>query len=172
MFFVYNRTGNRLNTQLTIFHCLSVSRRLSTHRLIPTTLTSLLSLAHFHMTLYSRFFSSNSPAPATATAIPTLTSSASVSPAITHAPSRLQRVFPTAHDFHSNYPLLNYIPNMFETVLLSTIVLTVIMNVVVQLLVRGRIERPFIGLGIMNNSGKLCHLGLPNICLQALHVRR
>ena len=41
---------------------------------------------------------------------------------------------------------------MFETILLSTILLTVALNAIVQLLVRGRIERPFIGLGIINNS--------------------
>lgn len=49
---------------------------------------------------------------------------------------------------HVSYPLLNYIPNMFETFLISTILLTVLLNAVVQLLVRGRIERLFSGLGI------------------------
>ncbi len=58
----------------------------------------------------------------------------------------------TTNDFSTNYPLLNYLPNMFETILLSTILLTVALNAIVQLLVRGRIERPFIGLGIINNS--------------------
>ena len=45
------------------------------------------------------------------------------------------------------YPLLNYIPNIFETLLLGTIVLTVVLNSLVQLLVRGRVSHVLSGLG-------------------------
>ena len=46
------------------------------------------------------------------------------------------------------YPLLNYIPNIFETLLLGTILLTVFLNSLVQLLVRGRVDRVLSGLGV------------------------
>ena len=48
------------------------------------------------------------------------------------------------------YPLLNYVPNLFETALLGTIVLTVTVNTVAQLLVRGRVDRVLSGLGIFS----------------------
>ncbi|KAF5330562.1 hypothetical protein D9619_005258 [Psilocybe cf. subviscida] len=123
--------------QLTVFHLLSISKRLSTHRLIPTAITSFLSLLHFHGTLYSHF----RKAKLAAAMIPTATSETTTS-----ATSRPP--LPT----HVSYPLLNYIPNMFETFLISTILLTVLLNAVVQLLVRGRIERLFSGLGIGTGS--------------------
>ena len=62
----------------------------------------------------------------------------------------------------TTYPLLNYIPNIFETALLATILLTVILNTLVQILVRGRVERVFSGLGlglIMSSlQGQHCHV--------------
>jgi len=48
----------------------------------------------------------------------------------------------------TTYPLLNYIPNLFETILICTILLTVSLNVIVRLLVKGRVDRVFSGLGI------------------------
>ncbi|KAF8624121.1 hypothetical protein AX15_006030 [Amanita polypyramis BW_CC] len=149
--------------QLTIFHYLSISKRLSTHRLIPTTLTSLLSLAHFHTTLFSRLSRARSPTPDGLTILPiplTPTLSAPVPSAInTGVSPSSQSSHLSATELNSNYPLLNYIPNMFETMLLLTIVLTVALNTIVQLLVRGRIERPFIGLGIINNGSEHRSIG-------------
>ena len=52
------------------------------------------------------------------------------------------------------YSLLNYIPNIFETLLLGTILLTVVLNSLVQLLVRGRVDRVLSGLGV----GRGAHL--------------
>ncbi|KDR73721.1 hypothetical protein GALMADRAFT_100588 [Galerina marginata CBS 339.88] len=125
--------------QLTIFHILSISKRLSGHRLLPTALTSILSLAHFHGTLYSKlFFQSSSPSPS-------LTAAASITPTSTTA----QRLSPyLGRQSGVNYPLLNYIPNIFETLLICTILLTVFINAFVQLLVRGRVDRVLSGLGV------------------------
>ncbi|KAF9014146.1 hypothetical protein BDQ17DRAFT_1386668 [Cyathus striatus] len=84
--------------QLTIFHYLSVSKRLSSHpdgRPNPS---------------YHRYMSTQS------------------SP---------------------NYPLLNYIPNIFETMLILTILFSICLNALAQLLVRGRVERLLSGLGLM-----------------------
>ena len=136
-----------------MFHYLSISKRLSSHRLLPTTLTSVLSLLHFHTTLYSRLLSSKSASHAVLPSTSTPTSSTSITSATDiHASNGSPSGISTINDLSNNYPLLNYIPNMFETVLLSTILLTVALNAIVQLLVRGRIERPFIGLGIINHS--------------------
>ncbi|KAF8868869.1 hypothetical protein BD779DRAFT_824016 [Infundibulicybe gibba] len=103
--------------QLTILHALSATKPYSSHRLIPTALTSILSLAHFHGTLFSHYLSPSS--------------------------KTNQRT-----GFNYNYPWLNYIPNLFETMLIATILLTVCLNVIVQMLVKGRIERLFAGLGL------------------------
>lgn len=51
------------------------------------------------------------------------------------------------------FPFPNYIPNIFETLLILTILLTVTLNAIVQLLVRGRVDRVFIGLGISPAAG-------------------
>ncbi len=122
-----------------MFHVLSISKRLTSHRLIPTTLTSLLSLIHFHTTLYFHFAgTSNSVTPATTvTSIPTAKTTRR-----THAYLAV----------NASYPLLNYVPNLFETLLLSTIFLTVLINATAQLLVQGRIEQLFSGLGILSNG--------------------
>ncbi|KAM6500194.1 hypothetical protein JOM56_003208 [Amanita muscaria] len=140
--------------QLTIFHYLSISKRLSSHRLLPTTLTSLLSLVHFHMTIYHKYLLPANPISAATTVTatqPTATASLPI-PSATNTRAYSPSGFPSSYDFGLNYPLLNYIPNMFETALLSTILLTIGLNVTVQLLVRGRVERPFIGLGLNNGS--------------------
>ncbi|KAF8801639.1 hypothetical protein BYT27DRAFT_7114356 [Phlegmacium glaucopus] len=117
--------------QLTVFHILSVSKRHSRHRLIPTALTSFLSLAHFHGTLYHHLFGSSSDSP--------------TGPAISLA--RLKST-PYLGGSRFTYPLLNYVPNIFETVLIGTILLTISLNALVQLLARGRVDRIFSGLGV------------------------
>ncbi|PFH51671.1 hypothetical protein AMATHDRAFT_142020 [Amanita thiersii Skay4041] len=141
--------------QLTIFHYLSISKRLSSHRLIPTALTSFLSLTHFHLTIFSRFLlkvpTPSDIEPALVPTPVTITSSAPMPGPTSQGPTTIRGTGTSG--LHSSYPLLNYIPNVFETILLSTILLTVSLNVIVQLLVRGQIERPFIGLRIANRSG-------------------
>ncbi|KAH9484462.1 hypothetical protein JR316_0003944 [Psilocybe cubensis] len=126
--------------QLTIFHVLSISKRLSTHRLFPTALTSLLSLAHFHGTLFSHQLF-KVPIPTPSATISDTTSTPQVSP----------------HQGRSsvNYPLLNYIPNVFETFLIAVILTTIFLNVVMQLLVRGRVDRVLSGLGV--GQGTMLH---------------
>ena len=46
------------------------------------------------------------------------------------------------------YPLLNYIPNILETMLVLVILFTVCLNALVQLLVLGRVEKLFSGMGV------------------------
>ncbi|KAF8630451.1 hypothetical protein AX17_005428 [Amanita inopinata Kibby_2008] len=143
--------------QLTIFHYLSIFKRLSTHRLIPTALTSLLSLTHFHLTLFSRFLSGTTRTPnvhATVQLTPSTTVFSALTPSVTipHTSVTPEPRLISSSGLNSSYPLLNYIPNVFETILLLTILLTVTLNATVQLLVRGSIQRPFIGLGIANHN--------------------
>lgn len=122
-----------------MFHVLSISKRFTSHRLIPTTLTSLLSLIHFHTTLYFHITgTSNRVTPAT-----TVTNMPTAKP---------MRRPPTYLAVNASYPLLNYVPNLFETLLLSMIFLTVSINAVIQLLAQGRIEQLFSGLGITSNG--------------------
>ncbi|KAJ7712454.1 hypothetical protein B0H16DRAFT_1813377, partial [Mycena metata] len=98
--------------QLTIFHILSIRKRWSNHRLLPTALSSILSLLHFHTTLYAHYSSPGS----------------------------------------TSLPLLNYVPNAFETLLLLTIALTVGLNVCTQLILTGRVSRPLLGLGLSGSG--------------------
>lgn len=99
--------------QLTIFHLLSIHKKWSGHRLIPTALSSVLSLTHFHGTLL-----------------------------LHHTKLRTGSTRPS-----TPYPLLNYIPNIFETCLILTTVLTVVLNCLTQLLLSGGVVRPLLGLG-------------------------
>ncbi|PPR02057.1 hypothetical protein CVT24_011156 [Panaeolus cyanescens] len=168
--------------QQTIFHILSVSKRLSTHRLFPTALTSFLSLVHFHGTIFKLFtgrisdpLTISTASPSHTTAPPfkaepltsfTCASSASAagkiaSTVVATAASAASPIPTSVRNGGSmssspfnmpNYPLLNLIPNVFETFLIGTILLTVVLNVVVQLLVRGRVERIFSGLNASSGS--------------------
>ncbi|PPQ88335.1 hypothetical protein CVT25_012446 [Psilocybe cyanescens] len=127
--------------QLTIFHILSISKRLSTHRLFPTALTSLLSLAHFHGTLFShQLFKPPIPSP---------------SATVSDPPPATPQMSPYLGRSTVNYPLLNYIPNIFESLLIVVILTTVFLNALVQLLVRGRIDRVLSGLGV--GQGSMLH---------------
>ncbi|RXW23638.1 hypothetical protein EST38_g2202 [Candolleomyces aberdarensis] len=121
--------------QLTLFHSLSVWKRFSTHRLLPTTLSSILSLTHFHGALFSYFYGSGSD---TTTSFRQRGNGKGAD----QAQARLL----------TTYPILNYIPNLFETLLILTILLTLGLNVIVQLAVRGRVDRIFSGLGIRPSS--------------------
>ncbi|KAF9561137.1 hypothetical protein CPC08DRAFT_689286 [Agrocybe pediades] len=144
--------------QLTLLHILSVSKRLSTHRLFPTALTSFLSLLHFHGTLLSHYFDRSSPSiigdaaaattPSPTTILKSTSTSSSSSFSSSSAPSHVY--FKNAA---TNYPLLNYIPNIFETILITLVLLTVSLNALAQLLVRGRVDRLFSGLGVGPGAG-------------------
>ncbi|KAK0463509.1 uncharacterized protein EV420DRAFT_1518589 [Desarmillaria tabescens] len=116
--------------QLTVFHVLSIRKRWSTHRLIPTALSSILSLIHFHTTLLMHSYSS---APFHSSEKDTLSSYSSPNGT-------------------ANYPLLNYIPNLFETMLLITIFLTISLNCLTQLVLTGSVTRPLLGLGLAGRS--------------------
>ena len=124
------------SSQLSIFHVLSISKRFSSHRLLPTTLTSSLSLIHFHTALYFYFRKSDPVTPArSATNIQASGSPQQNEPYIAA---------------NGRYPLLNYVPNMIETALLLIIFLTVFVNALVQLLIQGRIYRLFDGFRFVN----------------------
>jgi hypothetical protein len=126
--------------QLTIFHLLSVRKRWSSHRFLPTALSSFLSLLHFHSTLFSHsllFFNNEDTTPLSINNGTDTTST----PAYSH-PSGV-----------TSYPILNYIPNMFETILILLISLTIFLNVITQLLLTGRVTKPLLGLGL-NGAGK------------------
>jgi hypothetical protein len=86
--------------QLTMIHMLGVHQRWSHQRLVPTSITSIISLVHFHTVLW-------------------------LSP--------------------SSYPLLNYVPCLFETGLIAVTLLTIGLNALTQLLLEGSITRPLFG---------------------------
>ncbi|KAJ7935437.1 hypothetical protein B0H13DRAFT_1947791 [Mycena leptocephala] len=154
--------------QLTIFHILSVRKRWSNHRLFPTALSSILSLLHFHMTLYSHYYARVTPAPLSPDIQPNIQPPLKIDlpesptfpskfPAPTPPPTG--RVLPTSpralysHPTGSaTFPLLNYVPNAFETLLLLTISLTVTLNALTQLILTGRVSRPLLGLGLSGSG--------------------
>ncbi|KAK0239471.1 hypothetical protein EDD85DRAFT_880711 [Armillaria nabsnona] len=115
--------------QLTVFHVLSIRKRWSTHRLIPTALSSILSLIHFHTTLLMHSYSS-----------------------VPFHPEKDTLSSYSSPNGTANYPLLNYIPNLFETMLLITIVLTISLNCLTQLMLTGGVTRPLLGLGLAGRS--------------------
>ncbi|KAK0211329.1 hypothetical protein DFS33DRAFT_371615 [Desarmillaria ectypa] len=116
--------------QLTVFHILSIRKRWSTHRLIPTALSSILSLVHFHTTLLIHSYSSVPP----------------------HSSGKDTLSSYSSPNGTANYPLLNYIPNLFETMLLITIFLTISLNCLTQLVLTGSVTRPLLGLGLAGRS--------------------
>lgn len=107
--------------QLTILHILSISKRLSMHRLLPTALSSFLSLTHFHLTLLSHFASFPLPS----FLLPAPDDPASTKPRNPHTGR------------HQTYPLLNYVPNVFETLLILSILLTHFLNLLARLVLLG-----------------------------------
>lgn len=115
--------------QLTVFHVLSIRKRWSTHRLIPTALSSILSLIHFHTTLLMHSYSS-----------------------VPFHPEKDTLSSYSTPNGTANYPLLNYIPNLFETMLLITIVLTISLNCLTQVMLTGSVSRPLLGLGLAGRS--------------------
>ncbi|KAJ7645559.1 hypothetical protein DFH06DRAFT_1476805 [Mycena polygramma] len=151
--------------QLTIFHILSIRKRWSNHRLLPTALASVLSLLHFHGTLYSHYYARTTPPPLLPELQPTLKPvELPASPIIpSHFPAPTppptNRVLPSSPRVlysrptgPATFPLLNYVPNAFETVLLLTIALTVTLNVFTQLILTGTVSRPLLGLGLSGSG--------------------
>ncbi|THU80622.1 hypothetical protein K435DRAFT_767892 [Dendrothele bispora CBS 962.96] len=161
--------------QITFFHILSVRKRWSNHRFIPTALASFLSLLHFHVTIlaYSSLFSSLGFLSTISTAeTPRVSDFMMSSTEYTSASSLFDAVTTTIASLGadsaknasiarpyssptgtSSYPILNYIPNIFETLLLLTIFLTIALNALTQLLLTGEVSRPLLGLGIGGQSG-------------------
>ncbi|KAF7299202.1 hypothetical protein MIND_00868900 [Mycena indigotica] len=141
--------------QLTIFHILSIRKRWSNHRLLPTALSSALALIHFHSTLYSHYMASPAPLPLSVARLPdvSVATTAEKFPAPTPPPSP-----PSAGPLYSrptgsgSFPLLNYVPNTFETLLILTITLTIVLNALTQLILTGRVSRPLLGLGLTGGS--------------------
>ncbi|KAJ7075886.1 hypothetical protein B0H15DRAFT_916541 [Mycena belliarum] len=153
--------------QLTIFHILSIRKRWSNHRLFPTALSSILSLLHFHTTLYSHYYARTTLHPRLPDLQPKVKLEPSMElpshpvpsfPAPTPPPSGPVPPPPVRATYSrpsgsATFPLLNYVPNAFETLLISTITLTVVLNALTQLILTGRVERPLLGLGLAGTSG-------------------
>ncbi|TFK72696.1 hypothetical protein BDN72DRAFT_835757 [Pluteus cervinus] len=166
--------------QYVLCHVFSVSMRLSRNRLIPTAIPNILSLIHFNAAIIFHFFYSSDiiePSP-TSTAILTTTSiissalhftSAQPNPRITSSlpnitakivsPALLSSLPPPVYQSPlitpflrktSSYPLMHYLPNITETFLLLMLCVTVLLNGVIQLLVRGHIRDLFTTIGIEN----------------------
>ncbi|KAJ6557290.1 hypothetical protein DFH09DRAFT_1280044 [Mycena vulgaris] len=155
--------------QLTIFHVLSIRKRWSNHRLFPTALASVLSLIHFHMTLHSHYYARPASPPPLG---PALQPNIKLPPSIDLVPSIPTGKFPaptpppagplstsspralySRPTGSATFPLLNYVPNAFETLLILTIALTVALNALTQLILTGRVARPLLGLGLTSTSG-------------------
>ncbi|KAJ7069971.1 hypothetical protein C8F01DRAFT_1114796 [Mycena amicta] len=140
--------------QLTIFHILSIRKRWSNHRLLPTALSSALALVHFHSTLYAHYVAA-SPAPPLSVRPPDVFVATTVGkfpaptpPPLVNSPGPLYSR-PTGS---ASVPLLNYVPHTFETLLVLTIALTVVLNALTQLILTGRVSRPLLGLGLTGGS--------------------
>ncbi|KAF7778510.1 hypothetical protein Agabi119p4_2855 [Agaricus bisporus var. burnettii] len=120
--------------QSTMVHFLCISKKLSNHRLIPTALTSFLGLLHFHTTLLRRGY---------------LTI---LLPLLSTRGRNSDNIF-SGTGFKSGYPLMNYFSCVVESVLICVILVTIILNALVQLLVNGRVDRLFTTLGIAAAGG-------------------
>ncbi|KAJ7695984.1 hypothetical protein B0H17DRAFT_412996 [Mycena rosella] len=155
--------------QLTIFHILSIRKRWSSHRLFPTALSSALSLLHFHMTLYSHYYARPAPPPPLLPNLqpkiklptvelpshPTATFPAPTPPppAVPLPAAPLTRAVYSRATGSTTFPFLNYVPNAFETLLILTITLTVVLNALTELILTGHVTRPLSGLGLTGTSG-------------------
>lgn len=121
---------------------------------MPTALTSFLSLSHFHLTVLSHSkYSASLPFQSFFGRAINSTATSSTSGALP-----LKTTSPVYSSYESgtgtsSYPLLNYIPNVLETVLISTILLTIFLNTLTQLLLTGRARRPLFGLGLVAADG-------------------
>lgn len=106
-------------------HIIEAHKRYARSRLVPTTITSLLSLTHFHLVTFHSFFVQSKPA--VAPPVPTNTDVSSM--------------FMT-----SSYPLPTLIPSLVETFLILIVLTTVALNALTQILTTGGIRGPLVGL--------------------------
>ncbi|KAJ6584747.1 hypothetical protein B0H19DRAFT_1206465 [Mycena capillaripes] len=145
--------------QLTIFHILSIRKRWSNHRLFPTALASILSLLHFHTTLYSHYSARVTPPPLSPDLLKIQSNASPTTPGKFAAPTppptspgSPPRPLYSRPTGYGNLPLLNYVPNAFETILILTISLTVVLNALTQLILTGSVSRPLLGLGLSGSG--------------------
>lgn len=135
-----------IDPQNTIFHLLSIRKRWSNHRFLPTALSSFLNLTHFHLTLLSHHYFIPPPELQPKNLKSSSTSSVFASP--TPPPPEEKPILYSSHTGTAHYPPLNYVPNIFETFLILTVFLTAFLNALTQLLLTGRVSRPLLGLGL------------------------
>lgn len=105
-------------------HIIEAHKRYAKARLVPTTITSLISLTHFHLVTFHSFFSSSTKA---------VTAPASN--------SDVSSIFAT-----SSYPLPTLVPSLVETFLILIVLTTLALNALTQILTTGGIRGPLIGL--------------------------
>nr|GAT50604.1 predicted protein [Mycena chlorophos] len=137
--------------QLTIFHILSIRKRWSNHRFFPTALSSALALIHFHSTLYVHYLvpsASLAPAPAPPAQNFSATTAVKIPAPTPPPPTKASGPLYSRPSGSGSFPLLNWLPNIFETSLILTITLTVVLNSLTQLILTGHISRPLLGLGL------------------------
>lgn len=106
-------------------HITEAHKRYARARLVPTSITSLLSLTHFHLVTFHSFFSKRPPH----------------SSAATHNMGDVSSIFAT-----SSYPLPTLIPSLVETFLILIVLTTLALNALTQILTTGGIRGPLIGL--------------------------
>ncbi|KAI0344092.1 hypothetical protein BDW22DRAFT_1355375 [Trametopsis cervina] len=106
--------------QLTMTHIVEAHKRYARARLLPTTITSLIALIHFHLVTFHSLFS---------------TSKASV------ADGETSSIFATM-----SYPLPTLVPSLVETFLILIVFTTIALNALTQILTTGAIRGPLIGL--------------------------
>ncbi|KIY46972.1 hypothetical protein FISHEDRAFT_21652, partial [Fistulina hepatica ATCC 64428] len=109
--------------ELIMFHVLSIVKPMSNHRFWPTAVSSFLSIAVFN-----------------------LTNLAYLGYHVTFSDTLKQLIDPTDV---KPYPIANFAPNVFETLLIFTTASTVLLNAVTQLLLLGKIDKPLVGLGMV-----------------------
>ena len=115
-------------------HIVSIRKRWATHRFWPSAVRSLLSLVHFWLTIisYTRY--------------------------IDYVPYLPQIVVQSNRNVpgHAGFPQVQLMPNVFESFMIFTMVLTVALNTVTQLLLTGRVDKPLLGLGL--STGEISNL--------------
>ncbi|KAL1707185.1 hypothetical protein EV121DRAFT_199836, partial [Schizophyllum commune] len=112
--------------QIAMQHTISIRKRWATHRFWPSAVRSLLSLTHFWLTIisYTRY--------------------------IDYVPYLPQIVAQSNRNVpgHAGFPQVQLMPNVFESFMIFTTVLTIALNTVTQLLLTGRVDKPLLGLGL------------------------
>ncbi|KAL1714404.1 hypothetical protein EV715DRAFT_295210 [Schizophyllum commune] len=122
--------------QIAMQHTMSIRKRWATHRFWPSATRSLLSLAHFWLTIisYTRY--------------------------IDYVPYLPQIVAQSNRNVpgHAGFPQVQLMPNVFESFMIFTTVLTIALNTVTQLLLTGRVDKPLLGLGLSTGDGRSIYI--------------